>query len=205
MKKVCFTFVFNDYDTIKPVPYKKGWEFYLITDRDYNTDWDIIRYDDDKPPHMKCREVLSCPHRFFDYDRAFGIGGKWEYKGELDIPLDVDFIGWKHGRNCIYDEAEACIRRNKDNAQKIRNKVVRLKRDGFPSNFGMLGTGFTIREGNERVKKFGELWWEEINRDSFRDQLAFHYVLWKHPIITFKTMEFENKRAFPHKKSSPNW
>lgn len=196
MRKVFYTFIFDDYDNPKEIERKEGWEYYMISDKPQEG-WETIIDDSDLDPRLKARKALTCPHFYFDYDLCVSVGGQIEYWGELPDEIDTDLVVWEHpDRNCIYEEAKAVIRLNKDTAENVLNKVYRFKDDGFPTNQGMIATGFMIRRWSERMKRFSELWWDEVQKDSFRDQLAFNYVLWKHPVIEYKTIEFAKDSRF---------
>ena len=49
----------------------------------------------------------------------------------------------------------------------------------FPERFGLRSAGIIIRRNNDNVRKFNELWWDEISKGSHRDQLSQMYVSWK--------------------------
>jgi hypothetical protein len=43
-------------------------------------------------------------------------------------------------------------------------------------------TNIIIRKGKEFVKRLMEEWWQEIKKNSHRDQLSINYVIWKQGI-----------------------
>jgi len=95
---------------------------------------------------------------------------------------NVDMVFMEHGRDCIYEEMDACIERKKDTVENIeRQRKFYLKR-GYPKHAGMVGTGIIIRKlrGYDELDKFlMESWWNEVERFSHRDQFSFNYALWK--------------------------
>lgn len=92
----------------------------------------------------------------------------------------VDIAVMKHPhRTCVYQEAEACIKRNKDDPRVIERQVERYMNDGHPSNHLLSETGVLIRRHTENTKRFCSMWWDEITRGSRRDQISFPYVAWK--------------------------
>ena len=82
-------------------------------------------------------------------------------------------------RRCIYEEAKICIERKLDTKSIIESQISRYKREMFPSNFGLFSTGLMIRKNNSKVHLFNEMWWEEVNNGSGRDQLSQSYASWK--------------------------
>jgi len=84
-----------------------------------------------------------------------------------------------HRRNCLYDEAIACIAQNLDREDVIRNQVTRYKQDGFPRHFGLGANSLIIRRHTRAVEQFNSVWWSEYSQGSQRDQLSFEYARWK--------------------------
>lgn len=92
----------------------------------------------------------------------------------------ADMVLMEHGRDCIYEEAVACIDRKKDNPLIISSQMGRYRLQNYPAHNGMVGTGIMIRRNNHKVRKLMELWWSEVEKGSHRDQLSFNFVLWKY-------------------------
>lgn len=92
-----------------------------------------------------------------------------------------DFVALRHQtRECIYDEARACIYQNKDSTDSINNQMSRYLKEGYPANYGCYATPFLIRNHkSETVKNTCKIWAEEIFHGSKRDQLSLPYAAWK--------------------------
>jgi hypothetical protein len=87
----------------------------------------------------------------------------------------------KDKRNCIYDEALACIKLNKDKKDIIDKQIKFYQKINYPKNNGLVATGFMIRNHtNDKIILLMEKWWEMIKNYSYRDQLSFNYVAWKY-------------------------
>jgi len=82
-------------------------------------------------------------------------------------------------RNCIYDEAKACIRLKKDLPSTIQPHVQRYKQLGFPKNAGLISSGVLYRKHSSELNNFGNEWWNQVKIGSRRDQLSFNFVLWQ--------------------------
>lgn len=91
-----------------------------------------------------------------------------------------DICVFKHRRrNCIYDEVIACIEQKKDDKDIMMKQVEQYRREGYPPKHGLGETTAVLRRHNKATTEFNEMWWEEIQKGSFRDQLSFDYVAWK--------------------------
>lgn len=95
-----------------------------------------------------------------------------------------DIACYYHGedkvdRSCIYQEAAVCINRFPKQTMLILDQVNRYRNEGFPERFGLRSAGIVLRRNNDNVRKFNEMWWDEIVRGSHRDQLSQMYVSWK--------------------------
>lgn len=121
------------------------------------------------------------------YDYAIYVDGNIRIISDIhDLLLTINektglSIHRHHIRKCIYDEAKACKIRKKGNYQKIKEQVKKYKKEGFPSEFGMLEAGIIVSNlKNKTAEDILELWWEEFyETQSMRDQLSLPYVLWK--------------------------
>jgi hypothetical protein len=82
-------------------------------------------------------------------------------------------------RDCVYQEAEACIKRRKDRPDVIEAQMARYRAEGYPEHGGLVETSVVVRTFGETVRRFNAAWWREICSGSRRDQLSFNYVAWK--------------------------
>ena len=91
-----------------------------------------------------------------------------------------DWFLFKHTqRNCIYDEAKACIEWKLDYNNIIENQINLFKSEGYPINNGLVETNVMYRHTTEEVIKLCELWWSIVKTGSRRDQLSQMYCFWK--------------------------
>lgn len=92
-------------------------------------------------------------------------------------------IGIHFERNCIYQEARACINQQRDEPEIILKEIKFLKKERYPKNNGLFENNIIFREhNNHKIIKLMENWWWMIENFSRRDQLSFNYVLWKNKI-----------------------
>jgi GT2 family glycosyltransferase len=80
-------------------------------------------------------------------------------------------------RRSVYDEADECIRRGKDDRRVIEAQMQRYKALKFDCD-DLVETNLMIfRLDHPQLKPFLETWWSEIERGSRRDQLSFNYAI----------------------------
>lgn len=196
MKKVCVTVIFGDYDNLKePTVVNPKWKYYVISDRHHKSNvWKTKIFKDSKLTNkQKTGYVITQLHKLLDYDIAILVGGQIQINNSLDKYLDdeIDFIAIEHPtRNCIYEEAMACILLDKDDPKRIAQTIYRYKKEGLPLNVGMIQTGVTIRRKTKQINDFCDSWYKALLDGSHRDQLSFNYVNWKTP-IKYKTLPME--------------
>lgn len=98
----------------------------------------------------------------------------------LPPEINSDIAVFHHpNRNCLYLEAELCKRLNLGNPEQIDKQITRYQQEGFPKGLGLGENCYIIRKNNDKVREFNELWWDEYENGSERDQLSFMYCVWK--------------------------
>ena len=61
--------------------------------------------------------------------------------------------------------------------------MQRYYNEGMPRHWGSYACGCMVRDNsNGRLRTIMREWWNEVYCYSFRDQVSFAYVLWKHGI-----------------------
>jgi hypothetical protein len=202
-KIVVYTAIFGPYDGLIPQTKISGIDFICFTDQEFKSNsWKIIKcagkYSDD---NRNAKEYKILPHRYLEgYDISIWIDGNfiiWSHPEELLKLLNQSpFVLFNHYRNCIYDEHTAILQSaDKDGAYRDDPKVMqaqidRYRGEGFPSKFGLSANSVLIRmHHHPSVIQLMEMWWEEIQNGSKRDQLSLYYLLWK---TGFKPMVLQN-------------
>lgn len=189
MKKVCVVPIFGDYDDLKePTVVSEGWKYICISDKHHKSKvWKTKIFKNDTLTNkQKSGYVLTQLHRLVDFDVAMVVGGQIQINDDLNKYIfDEDFVSLDHpSRDCVYQEAQACILLDKDNPKVIARQMYKYLKEGYPVGNGMIQTGITIRKDNNLIRTFMNRWWHEILTHSQRDQLSFNYVLNQIPIST---------------------
>ena len=115
----------------------------------------------------------------------------------------ADLYLFKHfERSCLYQEAEVCKAMGLDSLNIIDKQIQRYRAEGFPENYGLPECGIILRNKSEKSDAVMNVWRQEVNNGSRRDQLSFMYAVWKvQPIIKiFDITSRDNKwvQWIPH-------
>lgn len=195
---VAYTCITNNYD-LPEDPLLETADYYLFVDEKFNqilrpnSSWRIENINSFPAIKKSANANRYCkmhPYELFgkNYDYAVYTDGNIQIISDLtslysiakQSPLGVAMH--RHSvRNCIYQEAEACIEANRGSIENIRKQVEKYKHEGFPNDFGMLEATIIVFDLNNVCgQKLMNNWWLEYNRSgSGRDQLALPYVIWK--------------------------
>ena len=117
---------------------------------------------------------------YLDCKRPYSIDFKYLLKC---MAPDSDFLTRKHRRRtCVYDEGEFCIGKKKDKETTILDQLDFYRSENYPSHNGLYASGFLLRRHTKKLKEFSKLWWEQVKKYSYRDQISLPYVAWKHGV-----------------------
>lgn len=145
-------------------------------------------------PRRTARHYKTCIHRYaYDflrssYDYFIWIDGCLSPRSAfVDFVTGLtsadDLLAFKHPkRACIYAERVACTGWRKDNVLIMKAQVAAYKLEGYPEHNGLAETSCVVRRNTAAMNALGEAWWDEIGKNSHRDQLSFDYVCWKRKI-----------------------
>jgi Protein of unknown function (DUF616) len=168
--------------------------------------WNVVYMPGDSSlsPAMQARYCKILPHEVFtpiasanssqgqsiqfrSYDYTIWIDGNGVIRSESFVEEMIGYLGqsgiamFMHPeRDCIYEEAEACLKVPKLQGLRLREQVSHYRSEGYPEHNGLFACAVIVRDMcREEPQKIGEALWEEILRWTPRDQLALPYVLWK--------------------------
>ena len=197
-KKVVYTCIVGDYDTLKEPTYiNNDFDYICFTDSTNlnSKTWKIRplpKETENLSQLKKQRYVKINPHKTLkDYDISIYVDGNITIKGDLNkfingvMKENCSIYVPKHPvRQCIYDEAEAVIRIRKDKSEIVNPQIEGYRKEGFPKNYGLSQNNILLRKHNEKdCIKLMEDWFAELKDKSHRDQLSFNYVCWKNKDI----------------------
>lgn len=184
---VIYTAIMGGYDTLKQPKVNVSCRMVCFTDSDVEGGaWEVVKVErkiDD--PCREARWYKTHAHELFpDADVTIWIDGSKAMKVDLsemvDTLLDKASIAmYPHSkRDCIYEEANACIKFEKDGQKTIERQVNRYRSEGYPEGNGLVETPVIVRRNSNEVATLCEMWWNEIRHGSRRDQLSFDYCRW---------------------------
>ncbi len=146
-------------------------------------------------PIKRQRFVKICiPDEIFDnYEYSVYLDIKRPHFIDLDYTLScleegTDILLARHReRDCAYKEAEFLLRKGFYDSEAIKRQVAFYRWERFPEHAGLWRSGLIFRRHTTQLKAFSRLWWEQVERFSYRDQISLPYTIWKYdmPFSTF--------------------
>lgn len=197
MKKVIYTVLLgNNYTKLnKPEHINRDWSLICFTDKDITSnDWKITNIKH-RNKLKKSREIKIRCDMFIDFDVCIYIDSQFTIKCDLDkfisenLKNNIAVMGHTQ-RRCAYKEATHCISKNKGDKETIRKQIKDYRDEGFPRKFGLYSCGILIRRNDPAVMDFMKLWYNEVEKYTYRDQISFPYILWKTP-MKIDVMDFK--------------
>lgn len=189
MNKACYTAIADNYDPLRNHPDVPGvdWIAFVSNPAQYSkSNWDIqplFSYgESDSRRQSKWYKVQS--HlEMAEYDRTLWIDGSCEVRspraisGLLDIEVPIAL--YTHpDRDCIYQEAGVSLGMRKYHNEPIREQVqYYIDEYEYPEHWGLWFTGLILRNRCPEVERMERMWWNEIDRWSYQDQLSFPVVM----------------------------
>lgn len=195
-KGVIYSAVTGEYDDIKePEMLIPRFDYVLFTDND-NIKSDVWKIRKIENPEgldnvRLARKIKIMGHEYLpEYDFSIWIDGKMQIIGDMEEYVrkyrqSEPMLCFNHFANdCVYMEKEVCLKLNKDCAEVIEKQMERYKGEGYPEKNGMIESCVLVRDfRSDRLKRVMEVWWNEIKKGSFRDQLSFNYACWKEDFV----------------------
>jgi hypothetical protein len=193
---VVYTCITGSYDQLNNHSYThKGFDYVCFTDNpsvrgNHNSSWGIRPLVFDQSDDVRNNRWHKLhPHILFPgYERSVYVDANINVLSD-GLFADIDIavresrklsLGLHFSRNCTYDELEACLKFEKDDPAIMRQQIDRMRRDGFPENYGLFENNIIYREHHDKdVIKVMDGWWWWVENYSRRDQLSLMYVLWK--------------------------
>ena len=186
---VIYTAISKGYDELKkPKIIMPNAKYVCFTDDEsIKSDvWEIRHVDFGQDRQRGIRKYKILPHMFF----AEELLSVW-VDGNITIESDVTEYINKYFNNdgillfChpervnLFEEAEICIDYHKDNKSLIKDQIKTYEYEALV-NAGLFCGGVIVRNHHKKkVVDAMELWWEQVSKYSFRDQISLPYVLYK--------------------------
>lgn len=149
-----------------------------------STKWSIYFEKLEGDPRLAAREVKTCIHKFVpDADYWLWIDSNCLIKRDprdlLKYVESCDIAVMPHPeRSNIIEEAQTIFKWKNDQSKNLQFQIDEYYKEGYiPSS--LYETKVLLRRNTEKIRKFNELWWDNLKNYSIRDQISFPYVAWK--------------------------
>ena len=191
-KRVVYTAIFNNYDTLFPINFKSKIKFVCFTDN-INLKvkgWDVIYIKiKDSKYSEKNRNIKMFPNLYLkNFSESLYLDGNIRIKKDpeplFDKYLKNNYIAIaKHPFcDCLYKELEFFKKLNRVNKEAIDvmdNRIIFYHERGMPKNYGLWENNIILRKNNHPQNiVLSQLWWEEYRNGVKRDQISFPYLIW---------------------------
>lgn len=202
MRKVIYTVITDNCDKLRePCALSDGWDYVCFTDDPYlkSNTWKIKLLSNPIEPKKLSRIVKILPHKYLsEYDLSLYLDSyilinrdvNEFVNDQLERHEETIIIKSHPRRTNIFDEVSQIIIQGKDDPLTVVNQAMSYKRVGFDSEL-LFENGIMIRRHNETsCINVMNVWWNQIEKHSYRDQISLPYVLWK---TGYKIGVFEQK------------
>ena len=188
MANYVYTAITNKKDTLKENQNTKGAKFVAFTDFPFESKvWERRPVCNEYPdPVRNAKKHKILPHIYFpDAEYSLWIDGSITLKVPLEELIhkflqNTDIAMFPHPyRDCLYDEAMACITFGLDDPDVIDSQINRYNLEGYLPHRGLFEATVILRRHTNEIRAFNETWWDEIQWGSKRDQISLPYVLYK--------------------------
>ena len=188
-KIIVYSAIFKRFDRLRSVSDRNGAEYVHFTDKKQpTTGWNCIIPPRTTKNHRRENRRYKClSHKWFPTaDWTIYIDGNLKLKVSPNVIINICknvsksasiFIFPHKERNCVYLEAGICAQLGLDTTSILVSQIERYRSEGFPENYGLFWGGMIVRRSG--CEEFNELWWDEIQKGSCRDQISLPFVLWK--------------------------
>lgn len=203
--KTIFTAIFGQYDDLKtPRVITPGWNYVCYTDQPLQSNvWKIVHRE--MMPEGATRTARFYKIMFHRHIET--VESMWI---DASFVINTDLNEWwkrfkepmtcvKHpARDCAYQEAKVCAIRGKDSEVLLRKQVHNYRQSGLPKHNGLVASGLLMRKMNQKTIDFCDLWYQQVQMYSSRDQIGFAYAAYRHPVFHTIEWDYRNNSEFIH-------
>lgn len=137
-------------------------------------------------PKVLPTEVLPEYKASLYIDGTLQIADQWVYERFFELySSKYEWAGIQHFfRNCLYEEMHAIIGTMDKSVHDYDciEWYTKLKREGFPSHYGLYENNVIFRKHSENISQIGITWWDTLKKQCKRDQFSLMYIFWKKEI-----------------------
>lgn len=182
--KVLFTVNIGGYDTLRPLIKSEGFRHVCFTDDPHlkAPGWDMFRVQSVDPVETS-RLIKLCVHQFLPEAELFVyIDANQQVLRDLNLFLADYYRGGlllvdHPNRNCVYQEAKRALELGRVELDAVSAQMNTYADAGMPEAWGLFANGFFVRDRS--CDDFMEVWWQELQATTYRDQISLPFLLWK--------------------------
>jgi hypothetical protein len=187
-RRVVYTAITDQHAALGPRPEIPNTDFICYSDAAIDRDdWQIrpIEAPLDLSPRLRAKYHKLFPPKGYAWnvwiDGAYVLRmGATSFVDDLIAKSPTGFgLHRHHQRDCIFDEAEHAVQLQKclPAVPTILRQMIDYARRGHPPHWGLWGGGLLCRDNSDRVARIMDVWWQEIQQGSWRDQLSLPVAL----------------------------
>ena len=191
-------------DTVQEFTKVHGWDYILFTNLDIQSDtWTVKKID---PPGkdfvISAKMIKWLPHKYLQsYDIVLWIDAYCSFNAEYTLLLEKTvkklekahvplFIKKHPDRDCIYDELEAGVDRQKISLTLLHKVKDILKKENMPKHYGLYETNLMLRINTDPIViRLSEELIHYIKTLTYRDQHILTYLLYMMKIKSLDTLD----------------
>lgn len=189
MSLVVYSTIFGETDKLREPRRPGNTRFVLFTDQPIQSQhWEVIRFAPFERPKRACRALKQPSHLVFPEATAtLWVDASLELVADPQELLEWfpgEFTGFRHNkRKRITQEAPVIIQSGKGKADAIYAQLNAYKSDGWDTDDNpqtvITNGGFILRRHTPKVCEFNELWNQEVQNRTLRDQMSLDYCAHK--------------------------
>lgn len=166
-----------------PFPQSVDCDWVYVTDHPSNNaiarGYNVAVYDhpDGRHPRLQAKEPKLRPWLYSDNGPWIWIDASMEIVTSTFVEEVLEALGdaplaqWAHpDRICIYPEADLSATLPKYDNTPVHEQAFHYARIGHPEDWGLWATGLIVY--NEPLDYLADLWWAELNRWGYQDQIS---------------------------------
>jgi len=197
-------------------PTFEGVEYILYTNKPEvaeGTNWKPVKLEPiNNDPRLGARYIKSSIHSFHPESKFWlWIDSNMKIVNNPNILVQKYLVNHNicvmphPERHNWYEEALLMVQ-GRDSVKNVQRAIDKYYNEGFPPT-SLYETGCLLRRNTKLVQNFNNTWWEEIQKNSIRDQVSFPYAAWKHGVAinTFPGTNSINSLRYQVKKYLPQW
>lgn len=203
--KTIYTAIFGPYDDLKtPHVITPGWNYVCYTDQPFKSDIWKIEHREMRPEgnNRTARYYKIMFHRHIQAEFSMWIDASFQINTDLNEwwkRFKEPMTCVKHPvRDCVYEEARICAIRGKDSEILLRRQIYNYQQSRLPKHNGLIASGILMRKMDQRVIDLCDLWWQQVQLYSSRDQVGFGYASWRHPVHHVINWDYRTGKEFIH-------